>query len=85
MFKANNKNTRTTSCRSGVFIVTFEHISHLFLVFLFLTLNKQILTGCSYIQALLLKKGSLLQERRSGVFIIAFEHIFWNIGYTDFD
>ena len=26
--------------RSGVFIVNFEHISHLFLVFLFLTLNK---------------------------------------------
>ena len=27
-------------CRSGVFIVNFEHISHLFLVFLLLTLNK---------------------------------------------
>ena len=26
--------------RSGVFIVNFEHISHLFLVFLLLTLNK---------------------------------------------
>ena len=26
--------------RSGVFIVSFEHISHLFLVFLLLTLNK---------------------------------------------
>ena len=25
---------------SGVFLVNFEHISHLFLVFLFLTLNK---------------------------------------------
>ena len=55
MFKVNNKNTRTrreifssltikTSkrChwrRSGVFIVNFEHISHLVLVFLLLTLN----------------------------------------------
>ena len=28
--------------RSGVFIVNFEHISHLFLVFLLFTLNKQI-------------------------------------------
>ena len=27
-------------CRSGVFIVNFEHISHLFLEFLLLTLNK---------------------------------------------
>ena len=31
MFKDNNKNTRTTSLsRSGVFIVYFEHISHIF-------------------------------------------------------
>ena len=30
MFKVDNKNTRR---RSGVFIVHFEHISHLFLVF----------------------------------------------------
>ena len=34
MFKVNNKDTRT-----GVFIVNFEHISHLILVFLLLTLN----------------------------------------------
>ena len=33
------------SRRSGVFIVNFEHISHLFLVFLLLTLNKQMLAG----------------------------------------
>ena len=31
--------------RSGVFIVNFEHISHLFLAFLLLTLNKQMLAG----------------------------------------
>ena len=30
-------------CRLGVFIVNFEHISHLFIVFLLLTLNKYIL------------------------------------------
>ena len=55
MFKVNNRNTRTRCeiCskltiktperrhwrRSGVFIVNFEHISHLVLVFLLLTLN----------------------------------------------
>ena len=31
--------------RSGVFIVDFEHISHLFLMFQLLTLNKKMLTG----------------------------------------
>ena len=57
MFKVNDKSTRTrceicskltiktTERRhwrhSGVFIVNFEHISHLVLVFLFLTLSKQ--------------------------------------------
>ena len=42
-FKVNNKNTRKKGkiCRrSGVFIVNFEHVLHLFLVFLLLTLNK---------------------------------------------
>ena len=55
MFKVNNRNTRTKceicskllintadqrqSRRSGVFIVNFEHISHLVLVFLLLPLN----------------------------------------------
>ena len=50
MFKVNNRNTRTrceicskltikTWCY-GVFIVNFEHISHLVLVFLLLTLSK---------------------------------------------
>ena len=57
MLKVNNGNTRkrykicsklainTPERRqgfcSGVFIVNFEHISHLFLVFLFLTLNRE--------------------------------------------
>ena len=55
LLKVNNRNTRarceicsklTTKtperrqwCRSGIFIVSFEHISHLVLVFLVLTLN----------------------------------------------
>ena len=56
LLKANNRNTRTRReiCskltintperrhwrRSDIFIVNFEHISHLVLVFLLLTLNK---------------------------------------------
>ena len=56
MFKVNNRHTRTRSeiCskltiktpqrrqwrRSGVFIVNYEHISHLVLVFLLLTLSR---------------------------------------------
>ena len=41
MFEFNNKDTRTSywSC-SGIFIVKFEHILHLVLVFLFLTLSR---------------------------------------------
>ena len=38
LFKVNNRNTRKNL--NGVFIVNFEHISHLFTVFLLLTLNK---------------------------------------------
>ena len=47
MFKVNNRNTRArcetcsklTMALSGIFIVTFEHISHIVLVFLLLTLS----------------------------------------------
>ena len=61
MFKVNKRNakTRCEICseltiktpeprqwrRSGVFIVNFEYISHLVLVFLLLTLNRQMPTG----------------------------------------
>ena len=61
MFKVNNRNTRTSCeicsklkikitegcqwCRSGIFIVNFEHISQLILVFLLLTLSKQMPAG----------------------------------------
>ena len=44
MFKVNNKNTMTTSWRRDV-IVNFEYISHFFLGFLLLALNKQMLAG----------------------------------------
>ena len=45
LLKVNNRSTRTRCeicsklSRTGVFIANFEHISHLVLVFLFLTLN----------------------------------------------
>ena len=40
MLKVNNKNTRkSVSQQYGVFIVNFKHNSHLFSVFLLLTLN----------------------------------------------
>ena len=61
MFKVNNRTTRTRCeisskltvkipeqrqwCRSGIFIVNFEHISHLVLDFLLLTLNMLLPNG----------------------------------------
>ena len=73
LFKVSNKNTRKRCeiCskvtiktpeqsqwrRSGVFIVTFEHISHLFLAFLLLTLNNLMLAGIA--PSHLLKKFSM--------------------------
>ena len=40
MFKVNIRNTRTRY-RSSNFIVNFDHISHLVLVFLLITLSRQ--------------------------------------------
>ena len=46
MCKVNNKNTKMTSkVNSKNTIANFEHISHLFVVFLLLTLNKYMLAG----------------------------------------
>ena len=46
MFQANNKDTKTTSLTlNNAFIVNFEHISHILLLFLRLILNRQILAG----------------------------------------
>ena len=42
MFKVNSKDTRTMS---DVFIVNFEQISHMVLVFLLLTLSRQVLAN----------------------------------------
>ena len=44
MFKVNNKNTGQHQwLLSAIFVVNFEYISYLFLVFLLLSLNKKIL------------------------------------------
>ena len=62
MFKVYCKNTRTTSLKSiCCFIINFEHVSHLSLVFLLLTLNKIMLAVSMGLKAvdtksLLLKK-----------------------------
>ena len=54
LLKVNNRNTRskcklcskwTIEQRSGVFIINFEHISHLVLAFLLLTLNMKLTDG----------------------------------------
>ena len=49
LFKVNNKDTRTTPIcqwrRSFVFIINFEHISHLVLVFLLLTFDMYMPAG----------------------------------------
>ena len=60
MFKVNNRNTRTRCeicstltikiperrrSRSGIFVINFEHISHLVLVYLLLTLNMYLPAG----------------------------------------
>ena len=50
MFKVNNKDTRRHWRRSGLFIVNFEHILHLVLVFLLLTLNIQLLAGIQMVK-----------------------------------
>ena len=71
--KVNNKNTRKrceicskltikTSkrhhwCRSGVFIVNFQHISQLVLVFLLLTLNMQLAAGMGALMQFNVHKG----------------------------
>ena len=58
MFKVNNKGTRTTPMGFGVFIVNFEHILHLALAFLLLTL----LTGLMFLHICLV----------AGVFVLLF-------------
>ena len=52
MFKANMETPeRRHGRRSGVFIVNFEHISQLVLMFLLLTLNMKLPAGCIHPRA----------------------------------
>ena len=44
MFKVNNKDIRKTP---GIFVVNFEHISYIVLVFLLITLSRQMPAGTS--------------------------------------
>ena len=74
MFKVNKKDTRTTSHwrRSDVFIVNFEHTSHLFLGFLLLTLSKCLLGW----------KHSCLHLFRSFSMVLSFnlnQFVWWRI------
>ena len=52
MFNVSNKDTRMVS---GIFIVDFEHISHLVLVFPLLTLNMQLSAGLTVSDCHILK------------------------------
>ena len=57
MLKVNNKDNRR---RSGVFTINFEHISHLFLVFLELTLSRLISAGQNTIMIMCSSETSLI-------------------------
>ena len=71
--------------RSGVFIVNSEHISHLFLVFLLLILNKQMLVGfISTLHLLVLCNSSLLKLHSKFFNVLKIlsdfsEHIYLNL------
>ena len=66
LLKSNNKNTgtRCETCSKltiktpAVFIVNFEHISHLVLVFLLLTLSRQMLAGLYWLEGANIKELS---------------------------
>ena len=59
--------------RSVVFIVNFEHISHLFIAFLLLTLDKQILAGicCKTAVAYFYCKKSLFQNLSKSLYNVS--------------
>ena len=81
LFKVNNRNTRTR-CRhwrrSGVFIVNFEHISHLVLVFLLLTLNKQMPAEVSFVQRTFTWYFLLVSDRTSSICYSGIFHCVFN-------
>ena len=58
--------------RSGVFIVSFEHISHLFLVFLLLTLNEEMIAGLYKNQNILILENEYTMTTGFKPFIYGF-------------
>ena len=66
MLKVNSRNTRTRCkiCSNDVFIINFEHISLLVLVFLLLTGSRYMPAGYVYVHVYIWESGGLnLRER----------------------
>ena len=61
-------------CRSGVFIVNFEHISRFFLVFIFLTLNRLMFVGTYCLEFV----------SEAGICYNSWISIFWLVEILDF-
>ena len=68
MFKGNSKDWR----RSGIFNVNFEHILHLVLVFLLLTLSKQMPAG----RSIYINDKILSFSRYYEIILIFFHYLF---------
>ena len=71
MFKVNNKDTRAT----GVFIFSVEHILHLVLVFLLLTMSKYMPTGLTSENANFYKKNLGYISKSLGLLAFIFEKV----------
>ena len=65
MFKVTSKDARTIWRRFCVFIVNFEHILHLVLVFLLLTLNMQLPAGLIHLHMFCNKNIAFLKNTSS--------------------
>ena len=67
LFRDNHRDTRRhQDVVSGVFIINFEQTAHLFLVFLLLTLKREMFAGFILVNS----------RRCSGAFLIYFEQVF---------
>ena len=64
MFKVIKSPERHQWRLSGVIVVNFEHILHLFLVFLLLTLNKSILAGMFRVNLLYVVRCAISKKQR---------------------
>ena len=82
MFKVNNKTEEQQQRRSGAFIVNFEHISYLFLVFLLLTLNSWFIVYRE-IKERKMEKCRIQEEVQCVIAIL--ESWNWNIVFVSFN